>query len=461
MKHKLNKKANFLLILLGSISIITLMVWYGKFNNEDNNTISNPINNNNNNNVLQGEIVLMNDESFSLMTNNDVIYQFPTINNVNFKLGDYLEITYTSNLSLFHELQNIEILNTKKITSLNFNKNDLFYAYYEKANKLIESMSLKEKIGQFLLARVPAKNKITTINEYAIGGYLFFGRDIKGKTKDDLINEINSYQENTKISLLTAIDEEGGIVSRLSTNPNILPTPFLSSQELYKTNGFTSIKEDTVQKSQILKELGFNVNLAPVIDVTTNKKAYMYKRSFGQNAMLTSLYAQTVIENTAKDVSFILKHFPGYGDNVDTHQGVAIDNRSYNSFVQNDFKPFQKAIETGAPGILVSHNIIKAIDPNNPASLSRNIHNILRNELNFTGVIITDDLDMKAIQNYVSSPYVEAILSGNNILIVTDINKAYNDINEAINKNIISEQLLDRLLVKTLAWKYDKGLIIK
>lgn len=460
MKYKLNKKAIFLIIVLVLMFSIALGGWYSKIDNENNN-FSKPIDSKGNKQILQGEIVLINDESFSLMTSNDVIYQFPTINNFNFKLGDYLEITYIGNLSLFHELQNIEILNTKKINALTFNANDLFEDYYGEANKLIKSMTLKEKIGQFLLARVPVQKKIATIKEYNLGGYLFFGRDIKGKTKEDLIQEINSYQKNTKIPLLTAIDEEGGIVSRLSTNPNILPTPFLSSQELYKINGFASIKEDTIQKSQILKELGFNVNLAPVIDVTTNKKAYMYKRSFGKNAMLTSLYAQTVIENTTKDVSFILKHFPGYGDNVDTHQGMAIDNRSYNSFVQNDFKPFQKAIETGAPGILVSHNIIKVIDPNSPASLSRNIHNILRNELNFTGVIITDDLDMKAIQNYVSSPYVEAILSGNNILIVTDINKAYNDINEAINKNIISEQLLDRLLVKTLAWKYDKGLIIK
>ncbi len=461
MKHKLNKEVKFLLILLGLIIIIALLGWYGKFNSESNNTISNPIDNNRNNKVLQGEIVLMNDEYFSLMTNNDVIYQFPKTNNFNFNLGDYLEVNYNGKINIFSDLQNIEILKVEKINSLDFNENDLFYKYYEDANKLIESMSLKEKIGQFFLARVPVKNKITTINEYGLGGYLFFGRDIKNKTKEDLINEIKSYQESTKIPLITAIDEEGGIVSRLSTNSNILTSPFLSSQELYKINGFTSIKEDTIQKSQILKNLGFNVNLAPVIDVTTNKKAYMYKRSFGQNAVLTSLYAQTVIENTTRDVSFILKHFPGYGDNVDTHQGMAIDNRSYDSFVQNDFKPFQKAIEMGAPGILVSHNIIKSIDQNNPASLSRNIHNILRNELNFRGIIITDDLDMKAIKNYVSSPYVQAILSGNNILIITDIKTAYNDIYEAINKNIISEQLLDRLLVKTIAWKYDKGLIDK
>ena len=153
-----------------------------------------------------------------------------------------------------------------------------------------------------------------------------------------------------------------------------------------------------------------------------------------------------------------LKHFPGYGNNVDTHTGVSIDSRDYNSFVENDFLPFKAGIDAKVPSILVSHNIVESMD-NVPASLSLKVHNILRNELKFTGVIMTDDLAMDAISKYVDNPNVEAVRSGNNLLITTDYKTSFNDIKEAYNNNEISEDEINNAVVKVLAWKYSLGLL--
>ena len=207
-------------------------------------------------------------------------------------------------------------------------------------------------------------------------------------------------------------------------------------------------------------ELGINVNLAPVADVSTNPDDYMYKRSFGKDYTKTKEYIKTVIR-ASKDtnVSNVLKHFPGYGNNVDTHTGVAIDNRTLDEFRNNDFVPFIQGINDGAEAILVSHNIIENIE-NVPASLSKNVHNILKNELKFSGVIMTDDLAMSGItKNITESPSVMALKAGNDLIIITDYLTGINDIKNSLNNNEISEDLINKAVLKIIAWKYYKGLI--
>ena len=319
-------------------------------------------------------------------------------------------------------------------------------------------MSLNEKIGQLLLVRVPKTNKIETISKYNIGGYILFQRDIDNKTKDELINEIKLYQSTSNNSLLIAIDEEGGIVSRLSSNKNIVNLPFQSPQELFKIGGFEKIKQDAIIKSNLLEELGINVNLAPVADISTNPKSYIYERSFGKDKKETSKFIKTILETQNKNVSYVLKHFPGYFDNLNTHTSIAIDNRSYKTIKNNDFVPFKVGIENGANAILVSHNIVSNID-NKPSSLSRNIHNILRNELSFDGIIITDDLSMSAIKGYnTKTPYIDSILAGNNILIVSNHVSAYEELYNAIIEDKISEELINRLILKNIQFKINLNL---
>ena len=185
----------------------------------------------------------------------------------------------------------------------------------------------------------------------------------------------------------------------------------------------------------------------------------MYKRSFGQNTELTSTYAETVI-NSSKGlgVSYTLKHFPGYGNNTDTHNDVSIDDRSLNSILEKDLPPFASGIEAGSEAVLVSHNLVSAIDEENIASLSPSIHNLLRNELSFSGIVITDDLAMGAVENTETS-CVNAILAGNDLLIVTDYKTCFNAINVAVQKSQISESLIDNLVTRVIALKFYKGLL--
>lgn len=139
------------------------------------------------------------------------------------------------------------------------------------------------------------------------------------------------------------MDEEGGIVTRVSSNTNLRSEKFKSPRELYLEGGFDRIKEDTKEKSDLLESLGLNLNLAPVVDVSTNPDDYMYSRTLGENTDLTSRYAKTVIEESKNgNVSFTLKHFPGYGNNADTHDGTATDKRTYEEIMTNDIPPLKK-----------------------------------------------------------------------------------------------------------------------
>ena len=397
---------------------------------------------------LLGTIIYKDTNYFELITENDSIYRFNY--NSDLDVGENIKIKYNKQLSDFNYIQKINIIS--------IDKEKIKLNYDDQALEILQDMTLSEKIGQLLLVRVPETNKLETIKKYNIGGYILFQRDIDNKTKDELINEIKLYQSTSNNPLLIAIDEEGGIVSRLSSNKNIINSPFQSPQELFKIGGYKKIKQDAIIKSNLLEELGINVNLAPVADISTNSKSYIYERSFGKDKNETAKYIKTILSTQNNNVSYVLKHFPGYSDNLDTHTGISIDNRSYKTIKNNDFIPFKVGIENGANAILVSHNIVSSID-NKPSSLSRNIHNILRNELNFKGIIITDDLSMSAIKGYdTKTPYIDSILAGNNILIVSDYVTAYDEIYNAIIEDKISEDFIDRLILKNIQFKINLNL---
>lgn len=335
--------------------------------------------------------------------------------------------------------------------------NGIFTKYYNNAYEKLESMSLDEKLGQIFLVRY-GQNAINNVQNYKFGGYIFFEKDFKGKTKQQTIDMINEVQVASKIPLIIAVDEEGGTVVRISNNRNLTSSKFRSPRELYLEGEFDAIRQDTVEKSRILNELGINLNLAPVVDVSTNKTDYMYKRTLGEDVTLTSMFGKTVI-NASKGtgVSYCLKHFPGYGNNVDTHKSSSKDTRTYESIVNNDMVPFKEGINEGAEAVLVSHNVVSSIDDKNPASLSEKIHKILRDDLNFTGVIITDDLAMEGAK--IPNATINAVLAGNDLIIVSDYEKSIKEVKDAIENGQISEETINKMAFKLLAWKYYKGLI--
>ena len=339
------------------------------------------------------------------------------------------------------------------------NDKGIFKDYYEKAFNKLESMSLEEKIAQIFLVRVPQYEGTDILQQYQFGGYLLFGRDVNNITKEDLISKLSGYQEVSKIPIIIAIDEEGGSISRINSNTNIVSEKFLSPRDLFNLGGLELIESDIRRKSSLLEELGINLNLAPVVDIASSE-SFIYDRTLGQDVNLTAEYARRVIQVSKEfKVSYALKHFPGYGDNLDTHKGLSIDNRTLQELEEKDFIPFKSGIEVGAECMLVNHNILTNIADGVPASLSKEVHDILRNKLSYTGIIITDDLYMDAIKEYQDRPSIKALIAGNDLIIITNYDQGINEIKEAINNGEIDISILDKAVLRVLAWKYYKGLL--
>lgn len=420
---------------------------------------------------ITATVLSVDEEKLTIQDKDNVIY---TLNvkkekNALLDIGLDISIEYTGLLNKSKEIQDISVMNYKTLPvsndedgiPTNWLDKGLFSNFYILAKDKVAKMTLDEKIGQLFLVRYPDTNAIEDLKTYQFGGYIFFGKDFKNKTTEQVQNMMSSLQKVAKIPILTAVDEEGGSVVRVSSNPNLASEQFKSSQDLYNEGGFNLIKEDTEKKSKLLNNLGLNLNLAPVVDVSTDPDDYMYARTLGKNTDLTSTYAKTVIEaSKGTGVSYTLKHFPGYGNNEDTHNGSVIDNRSYDSILNNDLPPFKAGIDADAEAILVSHNTVTNIDDSTPASLSPSIHNLLRNDLSFTGIIMTDDLAMGATSN-IPNAAIKAILAGNDLIITTDYQRDIASIKSAVEDGTISEALIDKLAFRVIAWKYYKGLMFE
>lgn len=333
---------------------------------------------------------------------------------------------------------------------------ELFAEGYPEAQELLENMTLEEKVAQVFLFRCPSENALAAVQTYQPGGFMLFAKDFDGKTAEQIRTELESYQQASKIPMFLAVDEEGGTVVRVSRNANLAPKPFQSPQQVFQSGGVQAIVDDTVQKTQLLQSLGLNVNLAPVADVSTNPADFMYARTFGQGAAETADYVKnSVATYNQQRMACALKHFPGYGNNVDTHTGIAVDHRPYETFMESDFLPFAAGIEEGAPMVLVSHNIVNCMDSEHPASLSPEVHRVLREDLGFTGLILTDDLSMEAIPAYTGgeNPCAAAINAGNDLLLSSDLQADYNALLAAVQDGTVTEERLDESVLRILAMK--------
>lgn len=331
-----------------------------------------------------------------------------------------------------------------------------------KEEEILENMSLDEKIGQIFIARCPDKNAAALAKKYNLGGYILFGRDFKGKTKNSVIKNIQECQNASNLAMFIAVDEEGGTVNRVSTNKNFRKYPFASPQYLYKHGGMERIKKDTKEKSNLLKSIGINLNFAPVADISTNKNDFIYKRSFAKSPKETAEYVKSVVSvmNEAH-MGSVLKHFPGYGNNKDTHTNLVRDKRPMAKFEKEDFIPFKAGIEAKAPVVLVSHNIVEAMDKDAPASISPAVHKILREKLGFDGVIITDDLAMQGVKKFVGkkNAAVLAIKSGADMLCSTDFINDIKAIKTAVANGEINENDLDEHVLRVLRAKINLEII--
>ena len=327
---------------------------------------------------------------------------------------------------------------------------------------LLNDMSLEQRVGQLFLARCDDNYALEHIETYHLGGFVLFGRDFTGETPDTFREKLAAYQAAAKLPLLIAVDEEGGTVTRVSANPAFRTKKFPSPRYLYENGSMESVLVCEKEKCLLLSSLGINVNLAPVCDITTDPSAFLYDRSLGQSPEITAEYVRdTVREMNSNKIGSCLKHFPGYGNNADTHTGIAIDSRSLSDLEGCDLIPFAAGIEAGADAILVSHTIVEALDPENPASLSPAVHDYLRNTMGFEGVIVTDDLVMQAITDAYDpeEAAILAVLAGNDLLCSSEYQVQYPAVLEAVQSGRISMEQLDASVMRILQWKKELGLI--
>ena len=330
------------------------------------------------------------------------------------------------------------------------------------ADSIIAGMTLEEKVGQMFFARCPEVGAADQINRLHPAGFILFARNFEGSTPENILRTTTNQQSESKIPLLIGVDEEGGTVVRISKFRAYRRWPFQSPQQLDQEAGVEAFTYDTQEKGQLLKSMGINVNLAPVCDVVTDSSAWMYKRALGKGATETAEFVRTVVGQMQKDgVGAVLKHFPGYGNSGDTHESSATDSRELETYRQEDFLPFKAGIEAGANAILVSHVTVNCMDTGAPASLSPRVHEILRDELDFDGVIMTDDLSMEAIGGIASSGWaaVLAVQAGNDLIITSDLETQHESVVQAVRDGTLTETQIEEHVKRVLDWKVKLGLM--
>src|SRR6266480_7417069 len=264
-------------------------------------------------------------------------------------------------------------------------------------NLVIQNMTLDQKLGQMLIVQFVGPNYSldisTMISQYHVGAVLLFTVNNNIVDKAQLKGLIQQMQSNSSIPMVVAIDQEGGTVDRLKA----LDGPRPPAADIGATNDPGKAKAAGIQDAQDLASYGFNLNLAPVVDVTNVYNPQLHDRTYGNNAALVIKMAQAYLQGLQQSgkVSGTLKHFPGLGDvGVDPHNGVPNLYRSKSELEAIDWAPYRTLIQQGhVHAIMVTHEIVHAIDSSVPSSLSyKVVTGILRDELGFQGVIITDSL---------------------------------------------------------------------
>lgn len=342
----------------------------------------------------------------------------------------------------------------------------------ERVENLLASMTLEERVGQLFFARCPGAGALEDIASCHLGGYVLFGRDFKDAagnwlTEEQVTEKLRSYQDAAAIPLLTGTDEEGGTVARASWNPNLFPGGKCRSPQWllnHQSEEGDVFAEDAWEKNATLLRCGVNVNLAPVCDVSMDPGSFIYDRTLGLDAAAQADYVERVTAAMREcGIGSVLKHFPGYGDNADTHTGIALDERPLETFLESDFLPFRAGLAAGGDttAVLVSHNIVACMDSELPASLSPAVHEILRRELDFDGVVMTDDLAMKAVAAYAKdgSAAVMALAAGNDMVITADYRAQISQVIEAVENGGLPEEVVSSACRRVLTWKQALGLI--
>ena len=332
----------------------------------------------------------------------------------------------------------------------------------ELINDKINSMTLDEKIGQMIITGFDGSEyndgMDRLINEYKVGGVILFARNIEDSSQ--MIELTRALQENNNnIPLFISIDEEGGRVSRLPDDIEKFPAAF----DIGLINNDQTAYENGKEIGYTLKRLGINLDYAPVLDIYSNENnTVIGDRAFSKEESIVSTMGIATMEGIEDaDIIPVVKHFPGHGDTeVDSHYGLPIVYKTLEELRNFEFIPFVKAIESGCDVIMVSHIILNEVDSSNPASLSKIvISDLLRKDLEFDKVVITDDMSMGAITSIMSieEACIKSIEAGCDILL---LGNAYEEIEQVINSiklklynGEISEEQINKSVKRILELK--------
>lgn len=338
----------------------------------------------------------------------------------------------------------------------------------EIVNAGIEVMPLEDKVaGLFLVApesitgvtaAVQAGDGTrTALAQYAVGGIVYFSKNIQ--SKEQLTEMIDNTQLYTKYPLFIAVDEEGGTVSRVAGSG--IAAKVDSAQAIGQTADAANAYAAGSSIGAYLSELGFNLDFAPVADLANVENSVMTGRAYGTDAATAAPFVTSMIQGLKEQkVTACMKHFPGIGSTAeDTHEGLAVSNRTAEEFRAEEFTVFQAGIDAGADMIMVGHMAAPSlVGDNTPCCMSEDVvTNILRTELNFNGVIITDAMNMTAISEYYDSDEaaIRALKAGcDMILMPDDFVKAYNGVLQAVQDGTISEERINDSLRRIYRIKY-------
>lgn len=330
----------------------------------------------------------------------------------------------------------------------------------DKITTIMKNMTLDQKIGQLYFAHSTGDSTqmLHDVKKYQLGGITLFNPDFQKESEKSFKQKMKSYQTNSNHGLFIATDQEGGSVSRLSNTALAQGRKFPSPQEVYKKSGLTGIKKEDIAVAKLLQRSGINMNFAPVADVAKKRSSFIFERTLGKNYQTTAQYIPVAVKAIqSQNVAAVLKHFPGYGDAKDTHTGFAEIDKSLSAYQKEDLLPFKAGIAANVDGVMVSHIVIKSLDNKLPASLSPAVHELLRDKLNYKGLIITDDLEMGAITQYAQDHHINAdvlaLKAGNDLLLGGNYKTGIPAIKHALKSGEISEKQIDNSVYRILKLK--------
>lgn len=330
---------------------------------------------------------------------------------------------------------------------------------------IMNSLSLEEKLGQMIIVGFNGYEVDSDFREllesYKVGGVILFKRNIKNAEQLlNLNNNIKNINSTNKLPLFISVDEEGGRITRLPEGS----TKFPSNKVIGKENDKDLSYKIGNQIGTQLNDFEFNMDFAPVLDIYSNTKNTVIKdRSFGTDSEIVKTLGTATMKGLQdSNVISVVKHFPGHGDTtVDSHIGLPIVNHDKQRLDEFELVPFKEAIDKGADAIMTAHIVLPNVDKSKkPATLSKIIlTDILRDELNFNGVIITDDMEMGAISNNygTKNASVEAIKAGADIILMCHTKEkqieSLEALKEVVNNGAISIERIDESVRRIIKLK--------